>query len=561
MGMFSWLFGQRSLENPNVSLNDPRAWEETFGSKQTHAGVRVNHKTALGHAPLWRGVNLIAKTVGGLRPVVYKEEDVGRVKDKAHPAYQMLRWKANRFVTADTFITTLTYHAVFYGNGYALILRDRAGRLVPVSKGGGLIILSPTETCPVQVKGELFYRTLIGGKKEYIPAQDVLHIKGLSYDGLEGHGVIEVLANSLAPGIAARDFAARFFKQGAAASGILMIPGELKKEAQREAMRDFEQIVSGAKNQHRVGVLQGDVKWQPLSIDPAKSQMEAMQRFDLLVVANALGLPPHKLAGGQTTSYASLEQENQAFLDESLKPWLNAWESELADKLLTDREREQGSYIEFNLAALLKADLMTRYQVYAIGKQWGFLSTNMILAKENEPGIGPAGDVFWAPANMVPIDKLGVDIKPPEQVPDTPNPTGIHDVAPVREAAFDGLVERLLHLAGVEAERIQRAAKSERNFCQWLGEYYVERLPRYQEVLKPLVRVWAAAIHQRDDAAFVNGVAMELAAKVVEQTRGELLAAAGRCTQERLAEELASVAAKISAENLRGVVASVLGTK
>jgi hypothetical protein len=39
-------------------------------------------------------------------------------------------------------------------------------------------------------------------------------------------------------------------------------------------------------------------------------------------------------------------------------------------------------------------------QGYAVGKQWGFYSTNDVRRELGENPIGPVGDVYWTPVNM-----------------------------------------------------------------------------------------------------------------------------------------------------------------
>ena len=85
----------RSLENPSLSLTDPAAWEEAgLLVGRSKSGVRVTHKKALGHSPIWRGVNLIARTVARMHPIVYRyQANGGRERDKKHVAYALLRRK------------------------------------------------------------------------------------------------------------------------------------------------------------------------------------------------------------------------------------------------------------------------------------------------------------------------------------------------------------------------------------------------------------------------------------------------------------------------------------
>ena len=54
--------------------------------------------------------------------------------------------------------------------------------------------------------------------------------------------------------------------------------------------------------------------------------------------------------------------------------------------MLTETER-QTMYMEYLVEAMLRGDTMSRYQAYAIGRQWGWLSVNDIRRMENKDPI------------------------------------------------------------------------------------------------------------------------------------------------------------------------------
>ena len=68
-------------------------------------------------------------------------------------------------------------------------------------------------------------------------------------------------------------------------------------------------------------------------------------------------------------------------------------------KLLNDAERDIYE-IEFNMEGLVRGDMQSRYQAYAIGRQWGFLTADDIREKENM-GHVEGGDKTYAPLNMI----------------------------------------------------------------------------------------------------------------------------------------------------------------
>ena len=67
--------------------------------------------------------------------------------------------------------------------------------------------------------------------------------------------------------------------------------------------------------------------------------------------------------------------------------------------LLLPSERAQ-YFIEFNVSGLIRGDLKTRYESYAMARQWGWLSVNDIRRMENLPPV-EGGDKYITPLNMV----------------------------------------------------------------------------------------------------------------------------------------------------------------
>ncbi|MBD3675594.1 MAG: phage portal protein [Planctomycetaceae bacterium] len=554
MGLLQRIFRSDSLENPSVSLSDPAAVEKLFGDQKSISGVRVTEKKALGHAPLWRGLNLISDSVAKLALNVYKmnEDDYPEIQKK-HPAYKLMRRKPNHLMTAGIFKKTLTYHAMFYGNGYAAIFRD--GRNVPVA----LSILNPS-TFPLLRNGELWYvTTLPSGEQRKIPARDILHLKGLAFDGLHGYSVIEIMADTLGLNMAASDYAGQFFGQGASASGVLMMPGHLDKEAHKQAMKDFAKIATGLKNAHKVGVLQDGVKWQPLTIKASEAQLLESRKYGVKEVANILGIPPHKLGDDSRTGYSSIEAENQSYLDDALDTWLCRWEEECWDKLLSEGEKNADQHEwEFDRDALLRMSKLDQTREYAMGRQWGLYSINDGRRRKNLPPVD-GGDVYLSPSNMVDATKLDEEPEDtPQDSPDEPdtdptqqpnpddpdaqedtNPLGQNSHDPVaHEAQIDLVVERLQRLTQVEQKQIVKAAEREKNFLGWLDKFLPQQEKRLSDGLEAIL---SSIFKMRQSATEAQLVASGGASDYMEELRGLLLDICGRSTTSELRKNVESI--------------------
>lgn len=522
-----------SLENPSVSLTDPDAWNELFGEHDSSSGVKVTRKRALGYPPLWRGINLIANGVAKLDLLTYRRLE-GQDRERAidHSAYPLLRRKPNRFLTAGKFKRTMQFHSLYFGNGYAAIFRRMNDR--PES----LLLLDPCQTFPFQADGELWYRTKIRGETRRIHADDVLHIAGLSFDGMVGLSVIELMADSIGHGLAAREYAAKFFKQGTTVNGILMIPGHLKGDAQERVMKYWKKIAGGLKESHKVALLQDQAKFQTITgLSPEQTQMLQTREFEAKEMANILGLPPHKLGDSSRVSYNSLEMENQAYLDDSLDPWLRGWEEESGDKLLSEEEKLTDShFMEFNRQALVRADLNGRYRAYQTGRLGGWLSVNDIRKSENLPAI-EGGDVYLQPLNMKTVG-AGDNGEP-------------GDNEPARALYRDAIFDRLQRLTQIEAKEARKSAERGGKFVSVIDGWFGQHEQRVVESIEPILRLWFHASGR--DAARVDPVVDEFARDWCLRRKEDLLSASGV-----KADELArSVERTVSAWNDESVYQAV----
>jgi phage portal protein BeeE len=58
--------------------------------------------------------------------------------------------------------------------------------------------------------------------------------------------------------------------------------------------------------------------------------------------------------------------------------------------------------VEHDLVGLMRGDTLARYQSYATGRQWGWLSPNDVRRFENQTPI-TGGDEYLRPLNIAPL--------------------------------------------------------------------------------------------------------------------------------------------------------------
>jgi HK97 family phage portal protein len=370
------------------------AWDILSNTHQTGSGEPINETIAARHLTVYACVRTIAEDVGDMTIRLYKRLPKGRQEAIDDPMWRMLAIEPNNEMSSSTVWEQIAGCMALTGNSYAEILRNKEGTAV------GLYPLDPRITEPVRLPtGELAYKTRVGvkdGQTRIIKAADMLHFPLWSYDGLKGLSPVAQARNDIGLAIAATKYGAKFFGNSSKPGGILTPISQVSEEDMSN-MRIFWEQANSAENQGRVSVLPNDWKYTALALSPDDSQFLQTRQMSRTDVAALFRMPPTKVGDTTRQSKASAEQENLSYVTDTLRPYLVRIEREIQRKLLP---KDNSMFVEFDVSERLRGDFATTMQGFAVGKQWGFYTTNIVLEKLGENPIGPEGDIYWAPVNM-----------------------------------------------------------------------------------------------------------------------------------------------------------------
>ncbi|CAB4220034.1 COG4695 Phage-related protein [uncultured Caudovirales phage] len=482
-------FLSRALSLSGGNLKDPRL-NELFGGSSSDAGVTVTPDTALTYSAVYAAVRCIAESVSSL-PLNYYERlpGGGKASAKANPLHTLLHDEPNPEMTSLQWREASMAHLLLWGNSYSEIVRDLEGNVVE------LWPIDPTIVTPMRTdSGELYYDLNRG--KSFITSGNMLHIPGLSFDGISGVSPITLARQSIGLSMAIESFGAGYFGRGARPGGVLTFPGQLSPEARQNLRRSFEELHAGGANSHRVALLEAGLKWEAIGVPPDDSQFLQSREFQIIEVARWFNLPPNKLKDLSKTSYNSLEQMEISFVVDTLRPWLVRWEQQLNRKLI--RPKDKGSFFfEFNVDGKLRGEIAARYQSYSVARNWGWLSVNEIREKENMNPI-EGGDVYMQPMNMqslatAPTAAPATDpslVATPATPPTLPNPPA---TTPTR--SHESIILRLLDDAGerlqsVECSAVKRFANKPQEFLAKLDHFCAEHRARVVSAYAPVLEAF-----------------------------------------------------------------------
>lgn len=412
MGIKS-LFGFGQARDKPVDKAADAGYSFLFG--RTTSGKPVNERTAMQTTAVYACVRILAEAVASLPLHVYEyQDDGGKKLVHDHPLYYLLHDEPNPEMTSFVFRETLMSHLLIWGNAYAQIIRDGAGRVL------GLYPLLP-DKMGVQRddRGNIYYVYSRNSDenpmfKEYgdirLKAEDVLHIPGLGFDGLIGYSPIAMAKNAVGMTLACEEYGASFFANGANPGGVLEHPGVLKDPS--KVRESWNSVYRGVNNAHKIAVLEEGMKYQQIGIPPEEAQFLETRKFQNNEIARLYRIPPHMVGDLDKSSFSNIEQQSLEFVKYTLDPWVIRWEQSLQRSLLLPGEK--GKYfIKLNVDGLLRGDYQSRMNGYAVGRQNGWFSANDIREMENMNPIPDeqGGNLYLINGAMTKLEDAGAFAK------------------------------------------------------------------------------------------------------------------------------------------------------
>ena len=389
--MFGRILGafRSSPNNPSTSLANPASW--MFDGSASKTGIAITEDSAMRLSAVFGAVRVISETIASL-PWMVKQDFEGNTRNAAaHPINQLIH-SPNGIMTDFNFRETCQAHLCLHGNAFIAIKRNEAGQ--PIK----LIPVHPDRVQVKVYKDEKFYT--IDDGKETFDDTEMIHIVGLSFDGIVGKSVIEAARESIGLGLAADQFGGSFFGNGANVSAVLTHPGRLSDEAYKRLMASWQRRYSGLDNAHKTAILEEGMNLTKVSISPSESQFLETRQFGVVDIARFFRIPLAYLGSLENSSTrANIEEQGIQFQRNTILPWVKRWEAEFNRKLFPNGN---DYYIRFNMDGLLRGDISSRYSSYATARQWGWLSVNDIRKFEGLDNIDN-GDTYLQPLNMVDV--------------------------------------------------------------------------------------------------------------------------------------------------------------
>jgi HK97 family phage portal protein len=444
------------IEKRDVSVVPAGAWRAIAGMPQA-SGINVTPAVAMTFSAVFAAHKILAESTAMLPLFLMRRTSSGKSPATDQSLYGVLHDVANPEM--DAYLVRETMTSSMVGRGFAI-------GIVDYDTDGAITALWPVppgraEPARDAEKNLIYKITMPDGQMRVYPKWRILHLRGMSPDGINSYSPITLQRQGIGLALAAETYGASFFGNGAAPQGVLLRPKEkpaLKEESAQRLINSWNDSHQGADKANKIALLEEGMDYKAIGISPEDAQFLQTREFQVEEIARWYRIPPPMLAmTDKTATYASVEAFGVQFVTYTLFPWLVRWEKSISAQLLYENQRSY-LFAEHLMTAFLRGDTAARFTAYGQARNWGWLSVNDIRALENMNGIGKYGDIYLTPANMAPAGTQ-------KNLRDACLPALADAIQRVIKREVNdvrGAVVKLLRKKGVES------------FADWLSEFYQE---------------------------------------------------------------------------------------
>ena len=278
----------------------------------------------VGISSMYAGVGLIADHFASL-PIAFLDNGREVTRNALKDA---LTTRANPEMSAYDLKHAVMTDAILHGNGYAVMTRNSAGAVTELRCLPAQGVTRKVD----QQRGIVYEGTLVDSRDrgQFLRAE-ILHIKGLSLDGVMGVNPSRTLADAFALALAVDKFGINAFRGN---MRYIVSPksdqGYYVSEPDGQAARQrLEDVISGD-NPQLVALLSEAMNLDKVNMTPEEAQNLGTRLFEVQEIARILRIPPPMLQDWSRSTYTNARQVTRDFVRNCLSKWADKWMYEVA---------------------------------------------------------------------------------------------------------------------------------------------------------------------------------------------------------------------------------------
>lgn len=344
-----WFFSKKQETRSNDDMTPHKevitsACDEVGGVGLLQKLLNLRGYTPMQLSAFFAAVNLISNSIA-IMPWQFKAYNQEDTPDNRY----IIDLFTNSNLTQFTIIKNMIRDCILYGNAFCYIKRDRTG------KAKSLQYL-PYGKCSIfynDVTGVLLYQAP-SVSRSYIEPVNMIHLRMLSKDGINGLSILDYADSTLKLSGAAEKSAQEYFNSGLTVKGVLSSDTPRLTQQQREGIRQSwneSQLGNGI----GIPVLEAGLKYQPISSNSKDAELLESRMYNITEIARFFQISPILLGDLSKSSYNSIEQSMLQFVLNTLSPYITMLEQEINAKLIMPSDKYR-FYIDIIEEHIIKQD-------------------------------------------------------------------------------------------------------------------------------------------------------------------------------------------------------------
>ena len=322
----------------------------TYGGGPTSSGTSVNSDTAMRLMTVHNCVKVLSQSIAQLPLHLMEKSENLKKKADGHYLYPILHDQPNSWMTAFEFWGMVIAHIALRGNFFAFKAQ---------LKGRPLRELIPFKADVIQevVQNEdysLTYKAELNGVKKEFTGDQIMHLRGLTMNGVMGTNPIEQARETIGLGLAGEKFLAKFYGKGMHPGAVVEHPLSLSAPAHKNLKANLQEKYAGLGNAWDLMLLDEGMKVNFPEVKLVDAQFLELCKFNQSEICGMFRVPLMLVqAGDAPTTYASAEQFMLAFVTHALTPLVVNIEQAIRRDLLTEEEKKR-YFAKFEMRGLLR---------------------------------------------------------------------------------------------------------------------------------------------------------------------------------------------------------------
>lgn len=351
------IFGRRARKMREKEAEERGVLSEILAGNMGFGGLSgsINSESAMRLAAVYCAVNQISNSIGVMPLDVYQVTNSEKMKVAANIG-TILNGCPCPGMTHFEYFKIMTESLLLRGNAYSIIVRDE--NLNPIS-----LIYVKADDVHIIKGNDGRKRYQINGIQGVFEECDMIHLYLHPDDLGYGRSIISYAADCLASARDGEKVIGNFFRSGGNLAGILTVDGNYSKDRISELKASFRSTFENSDDKTPVACLPANVKYQAISVSPLDASLLDSRKFTIVQIAQFFNISPLKLYDLTHTSYNTLEQTQQAYLQDTILPIAVLFQDEMNQKLFKPSQVGQKK-IEFNFKSLMATNKEAEAKYY-----------------------------------------------------------------------------------------------------------------------------------------------------------------------------------------------------